>query len=368
MTTEAIQDPPEGSLSIGEIYQRFGKDLPSWLLRFGVLAADVPDLRQDVLVRVWRERLVIPRETRAARLAMFKIARETVKPHRRRMVRRSRHVVDADPAELSAPGSVEEAEALCVDLMAAIDTLAEPYREVVMECDVAGYSIAEVAARTGQSENTVWAQLRRGRSKVRARLIGSKEDQRAALIMPFMPLFSDDYGRAVMSAIFSAEGRIPVPRPAHGTPFSGGPREPPPPPPPPPPVFPWLAGPAAAAGANAAAWVAIAAAAAVVVSLLLPRGAADWARAGLWLPTLAGIVGGSGAVSSPPACVPVEPPSPPQAPGASSPPTVPVRARPSSSPGAGASRTKEADLTGDARARVRDEWDVRVTRVSLQQE
>jgi DNA-directed RNA polymerase specialized sigma24 family protein len=362
VTTEAIQGPPEGSLSFEEIYQRFGNDLPSWILRFGVQAADVPDLRQDVLVRVWRERLLIPSDTKAARLAMFKIARETVKPYRRRIIRRSRHAVDAEPAELSAPGSVEDAEALWVDLMAAIDALPAPYRDVVMECDVAGYSIAEAAARMGQCENTVWAQLRRGRNKVRARLRGSNDEQRAALIFPFLPLLSDDYGRAIMSAIFSAEARILVPGAAHGAPSSGGPQEPPPPPPLP--VVPWFAGPFVGAGASAAACVPNAALVAIVMCLLLPRGEAIWARAGLWLPSLAGLADGPGAALALPACAPVEPPSPPPAQRVS----LPTRARPYSPPNGRGSRLNEPDLTGDARARVRDEWDVRVTRVSLQQE
>lgn len=366
MNTEAIQHPSEGSLTIEEIVQRFGNDLPSWLLRFGVLPADVPDLRQDVLVRVWLERLSIPRETRAARLAMFKLARETVKPHRRLMARRARHVADVDPAGLSAPGSEEEREALWVDLLEAIDALGEPYRTVVMECDIAGRSRKEVADKLRLNESTVRWYLARGRVKVRARLSGATNEERAALLFPFLPLVSDEYSRAVMAAIYSAEGRIPVPGPAGCAPFAGGPREPPPPPPPPPtppPSFPWLAGPVDPSLSNAAGWIGFAAAAAVVLwLLLLPRGTVDFARVGLWVPPVPGVGGGVGAMSSPPLEELSAETTQPHAQRPSSPPKASALAPPNSR----RSPVKGPGLTEDASARVGDAWDLRARRISFQ--
>ena len=75
---------------------------------------------------------------------------------------------DVKESELS-----EEQDAKAAEIIAMIQALPPPYNAVVYLHDCEGYTLREIADILGKKENTIGAQLRRGREKLRMELTDS---------------------------------------------------------------------------------------------------------------------------------------------------------------------------------------------------
>ena len=74
------------------------------------------------------------------------------------------------------------------DLVAAINTLPEHYREAVVLSDVEGLSYAEMAQRMGCPLGTVMSRLHRGRRLLRRALADAGRDPQAPVALPTHPV------------------------------------------------------------------------------------------------------------------------------------------------------------------------------------
>jgi len=74
------------------------------------------------------------------------------------------------------------------DLVAAINTLPEHYREAVVLSDVEGLSYAEMAQRMGCPPGTVMSRLHRGRRLLRQALTDGGRDPEAHVALPTHPV------------------------------------------------------------------------------------------------------------------------------------------------------------------------------------
>ena len=144
------------------IYGRFAGAVNAVVLA-RVRWADCADLVQDVFLLAW-ERLGAVRDPAAFPGWLMTIARNRAIDH----VRRPR-LVEAlpDVADLAA-GPAPTAEAR--EVLAAIRTLPEAYREVLLMRLVEGMSGPEIAERTGLAEGSVRVNLHRGMKLLRERL------------------------------------------------------------------------------------------------------------------------------------------------------------------------------------------------------
>jgi RNA polymerase sigma-70 factor, ECF subfamily len=135
--------------------------------------ADVEDVVQDVLLRVWRHGDDLKDEERFGAW-LSRIAYTAAADHMRQ---RQRHPVPRDPSRTAetadgsspAPGDQPEARDLIgAVLRPFVERLPEGYREAVVLSELDGLPHAVVAERLGLSVSGVKSRVQRGRAQLRA--------------------------------------------------------------------------------------------------------------------------------------------------------------------------------------------------------
>jgi len=141
------------------IYARFAGAVSAVVLA-RVRWVDCADLVQDVFLLAW-ERLATVREPAAFPGWLMTIARNRAIDHARRP-----RPADEVPEVAVEPAPTAEAR----EVLGAIRTLPEAYREVLLMRLVEGMSGPEIAERTGLAEGSVRVNLHRGMKLLRERL------------------------------------------------------------------------------------------------------------------------------------------------------------------------------------------------------
>lgn len=147
-------------------------------LRVTGTADDAADAAQAALVSVWRHGGAVPPERQRAWVS--RVARNAALDLvRRRRVRPQPLAADAtvDPAcAAPLPDAHAEAGDLRREIGAALDTLGEPFRSLVVLRDVEGLSYDEIADALSLPLTTVKVYLHRARTRLRAALQTSVPD------------------------------------------------------------------------------------------------------------------------------------------------------------------------------------------------
>lgn len=142
---------------------------------------EADDLVQDCLERAitrWHQR----RTDGSVRAWMFTMLHNLAINRLRRDQRRGRHVsIEADEAPLPGVAAAQEDGLHHHDLMAALDTLPEDQRQVLLLIALEEMSYAQAAAITGVPLGTVMSRLSRGRERLRALLSGGTRASHPAL-------------------------------------------------------------------------------------------------------------------------------------------------------------------------------------------
>lgn len=151
----------------GRIVRTYGDALSRLAWGYVDHASDHDDLMQDILVALWRS-LPSFRGEASERTFVFRVAHNrglTFASRRRRVEPLPDHVADPRPgpdAELDRSQRHDR-------LMAGIRQLPETWRQTVM-LYLEGFTVAEIAAAQGTSENHVAVRLTRARQRLRVLL------------------------------------------------------------------------------------------------------------------------------------------------------------------------------------------------------
>jgi RNA polymerase sigma-70 factor (ECF subfamily) len=160
----------EGSgTAFGSLYNRYARMVHGVLLA-KVPPSDVDDLVQDVFVQALR-RLSTLRESGSFGAWLTTIARNRANDYYRRAVPES--PLPDDPAEDEARyGSARGGqESPAAEVLDAIKSLPNAYRETLILRLVEGMTGAEIAASTGMTHGSVRVNLHRGMQQLRAKLL-----------------------------------------------------------------------------------------------------------------------------------------------------------------------------------------------------
>ena len=154
--------------AFGRLYHRYAR------MVHGVLLAKVPmgevdDLAQDVFIMALR-RLSTLRETESFGPWLAAIARNLANDYHRRSVPEDQ-LTDDTTATYSASGrSGGDHEGLATEILEAVRSLPDAYRETLILRLVEGMTGPEIAARTGLTHGSVRVNLHRGMEQLRAKL------------------------------------------------------------------------------------------------------------------------------------------------------------------------------------------------------
>ncbi|WP_412063165.1 RNA polymerase sigma factor [Rubrivirga sp. IMCC45206] len=144
-------------------------------LRVTGTPADAADATQNALVKVWRGVAEIPDARRRAWCA--RVARNAALDLlRKRRVRPEPGMAEAiaEPScDEPLPDDHAEAGDLRVELARAVDTLAEPYRSILVLREIEGLSYHEICDALDLPLNTLKVYLHRARRRVRDALTAS---------------------------------------------------------------------------------------------------------------------------------------------------------------------------------------------------
>lgn len=163
--------------ALDELMRRWQTPLRAFLFRHLQNEADALDLAQETFVRLFRHR---DRYRSGARFStwMFQIALNLTRDHARKHQRRRTDSLEAAPpaatAGLAAPGSAPDAAARRAEeiaaVRAAIASLPEELREVLVLFEYEDKSHAEIAEIIDATPKAVETRLYRARDKLRASL------------------------------------------------------------------------------------------------------------------------------------------------------------------------------------------------------
>lgn len=148
------------------LYERFGSYVHGVALSYAD-PDDADDIVQDAFVRAF-DRLRALREPAAFGSWLAQIARNLARMKRRRDLRLA-PIDDQTPAPDRSSDAVDG-----VEILAAIRSLPEAYRETLMLRLVEQLSGEEIASRTGMTHGSVRVNLSRGMTLLRAKLGGTK--------------------------------------------------------------------------------------------------------------------------------------------------------------------------------------------------
>lgn len=152
-----------------QLYRRHHPRIYAVCLRFHRQASDAEDALQETFIHAW-ERLADFRGDAAFGTWLYRIAVNTSLARLRSDGRRTRHLQAVDEGVVENMAAPVSEPGIRIDLDAAIATLPDGARTVLVLHDVEGYSHDEIAALTGIASGTSKAQLHRARRLLRARL------------------------------------------------------------------------------------------------------------------------------------------------------------------------------------------------------
>ena len=165
----AAQDDQPGALE--RLVDRSLPMVLRWCVRLGGPGVQAEDAAQDVF-EIVLDRLVVLRSPDAYSAWLYGVTRRVLARHRRRAWLR-RWVPGLDP-EGPDPGGdplrMAEATETARRVWAAMGTLQQPHREVLVLCDLEERADSEVAEMLGIPKATVKSRLRRAREALRAQL------------------------------------------------------------------------------------------------------------------------------------------------------------------------------------------------------
>jgi RNA polymerase sigma-70 factor (ECF subfamily) len=145
------------------LHARYARPVRALLLAWAG-ARDVDDLLQETFLQAWRARAAL-REPERYAAWLFAIGRS--------VARRPRRGADAGatslPDELAAPGAERAAAraAESAEVLAALQSLPESYRETLALRLIEGFNGPEIAALTGLTHGSVRVNLHRGFERLR---------------------------------------------------------------------------------------------------------------------------------------------------------------------------------------------------------
>jgi len=154
--------------AFGRLYERFAGMVHGVLLA-KVPVGDVDDLVQDVFIRALR-RLSTLRENASFGAWLAAIARNVAHDYHRRSVRSEPLPDDASDQEIPCGRSGGHQDCPSAEILEAVMSLPETYREILILRLVEGMTGPEIAARTGMTHGSVRVNLYRGMEQLRARL------------------------------------------------------------------------------------------------------------------------------------------------------------------------------------------------------
>jgi RNA polymerase sigma-70 factor, ECF subfamily len=154
--------------AFGCLYERYAR------MVHGVLLAKVPtgevdDLVQDVFMKALR-RLSTLRETRSFGAWLAAIARNLANDYHRRSLPEDQLSDDVPEIESKCAVSGGNREGPAAEILDAVRSLPDAYRETLILRLVEGMTGPEIAARTGMTHGSVRVNLHRGMEQLRAKL------------------------------------------------------------------------------------------------------------------------------------------------------------------------------------------------------
>lgn len=157
--------------AVGELYARHGADVLRWVIRLGGPRLDAEDVAHEVFVVALRTGRRF-RGDSSLRTWLFGVTRGVVANARRKAALR-RFVGLDRVAEPRAPFGGEEVQRRLEArrrVQWALEGLSQGQREVVVLCDLEGFSAPEAAALLGIAAGTVYSRLHGARRALRASL------------------------------------------------------------------------------------------------------------------------------------------------------------------------------------------------------
>jgi len=135
---------------------------------------DAQDLVQNVYLQAWRSFHRFEPGTNC-RAWLFKMLLNEIRHHRRRL---NNSRLTADNGTLNDTAFEEPVSEVLTDedVLAALGTLAEEFREVVLLADVEDFAYKQIAEILGIPVGTVMSRLSRGRKQLRMKLKGMHRD------------------------------------------------------------------------------------------------------------------------------------------------------------------------------------------------
>jgi RNA polymerase sigma-70 factor, ECF subfamily len=154
--------------AFGQLYERYARMVHGVLLA-KVPVGDVDDLVQDVFIRALR-RLSTLRENASFGAWLAAIARNVAHDYYRRSVPMEPLPDDASDHEISCASPAGDQACPSAEILQAVMSLSEIYRETLILRLVEGMTGPEIAARTGMTHGSVRVNLCRGMEQLRAKL------------------------------------------------------------------------------------------------------------------------------------------------------------------------------------------------------
>lgn len=157
--------------AVGALYARHGADVLRWVIRLGGPRLDAEDVAQEVFVVALRSGRRF-RGDSALRTWLFGVTRGVVANARRKAALR-RFVGLDGVAEPRTPFGGEEVQRRLDArrrVQWALEGLSQGQREVVVLCDLEGFTAPEAAALLGLRPGTVYSRLHGARRALRAAL------------------------------------------------------------------------------------------------------------------------------------------------------------------------------------------------------
>ena len=151
-----------------ELYEAYGPRVKAYMMRKGADAATAEDLAQETLLTVWRKAELYDPERASAGAWIFTIARNLRIDTLRRAQRAPRDIDPSDvPDDPTPPDTILYESDNARRVRAALSSLPEEQRKVLLLSYFHDLAHAEISARTGIPLGTVKSRLRLAVSRLR---------------------------------------------------------------------------------------------------------------------------------------------------------------------------------------------------------
>src|SRR6202162_5056663 len=167
--TMLVSDARKGDrAAFGRLYDRYARMVHGVLLA-RVPVGEVDDLVQDVFLLALR-RLSTLRETGSFGAWLAAIARNVASDYHRRSVPEDQLTDDTSDIHSACGNTCGDHEGPATEILEAVRSLPDAYRETLILRLVEGMTGPEIAARTGMTHGSVRVNLNRGMQQLRAKL------------------------------------------------------------------------------------------------------------------------------------------------------------------------------------------------------